>query len=259
MKTAPDMIGRILWPVLVGATGLLVVEVFARSQWIPSYILPPPSAVLRALLIDATELWQAFLSTACSAIAGWILSLVFGFSAALLMSASKRLRWAFMPYATFFQTVPVVALAPVLVIWFGFGRPTVIASSFIVSVFPVIASTLLGLRSTDALLVEVFLSYRASPRDVFWKLRLPAALPTVFSGLRVAAGLAVIGAVVGEFIAGGGLGEVVDAARTQQRLDRVFAAVSLSSLLGLVMVSAINYVSMRSLRSWHESESGSLR
>ncbi len=248
-----------IWPLIVGVAVALIGEALTRGGLIPSYVLPAPSEVIRALVFDADELWRGFLSTALSAIIGWFASTLFGFAAALVMSLSDRVRQSLMPYAVFFQTVPVIALAPVLVIWFGFGRPTVIASAFIVSVFPVIASTLLGLRSTDTLLVELFRSYKARPLMLFWKLRLPAALPTIFGGLRVAAGLAVIGAVVGEFIAGGGLGEVVDAARTQQRLDRVFAAVALSSALGLVMVSAINVVARRSLRPWHESESGRLR
>lgn len=253
------LLQSLFWPLAVGIAVAIVGEALTRGGLIAGYLLPAPSEVLRALVFDADELWRGFLSTALSAIAGWFASAVFGFVAALAMSLSDRVRRALMPYAVFFQTVPVIALAPVLVIWFGFGRPTVIASAFIVSVFPVIASTLLGLRSTDALLVELFRSYQARPLILFWKLRLPAALPTIFGGLRVAAGLAVIGAVVGEFIAGGGLGEVVDAARTQQRLDRVFAAVALSSALGLIMVSTINVVARRYLRPWHESESGRLR
>lgn len=253
------LLQSLFWPLAVGIVVAILGEALTRGGLIASYVLPAPSEVLRALVFDADELWRGFLSTALSAIIGWFASVVFGFAAALAMSISDHVRRALMPYAVFFQTVPVIALAPVLVIWFGFGRPTVIASAFIVSVFPVIASTLLGLRSTDALLVELFRSYQARRLTLFWKLRLPAALPTIFGGLRVAAGLAVIGAVVGEFIAGGGLGEVVDAARTQQRLDRVFAAVALSSALGLMMVSAINVVARHYLRPWHESESRRLR
>jgi NitT/TauT family transport system permease protein len=159
-----------------------------------------------------------------------------------------------LPYATFFQTVPVIALAPVLVIWFGFGRPTVVASAFIVSLFPIIANSLLGLQSTDPLLLDLFKLYRASRFQTLWKLQWPASLPAIFGGLRIASGLAVIGAVVGEFIAGGGLGEVVDSARTQQRLDKVFAAVLLSSILGLLLVVLIDFISRLTLRSWYAGE-----
>lgn len=259
MKKRPDQILNFVWPLTAGIVAAIVGELLTRCGLIANYMLPAPSDVLRSLFIDAEELWRGFLSTSLSAVIGWVASSVFGFAAALAMSLSDSLRRALLPYAVFFQTVPVIALAPVLVIWFGFGRPTVIACAFIVSVFPVIASTHLGLRSTDALLIELFRSYKARPLMVFWRLRIPAALPTIFSGLRVAAGLAVIGAVVGEFIAGGGLGEVIDAARTQQRLDRVFAAIALSSALGLLMVSAINIVARRYLWAWHESESKRVR
>jgi NitT/TauT family transport system permease protein len=141
-----------------------------------------------------------------------------------------------------------------LVIWFGFGQPTVIASAAIVSVFPIIASTLLGLKSTEPALLDLFKLYAASNRQTLWMLKIPFALPQIFSGLRIASGLAVVGAIVGEFIGGGGLGSVVDAARTQQRVDRVFAAVLISSLLGIVLVAAVNIISSLSLGSWHSSE-----
>ena len=168
-----------------------------------------------------------------------------------MLSLSPMLRRAFLPYATFFQTVPIVALAPVLVIWFGFGRPTVIASAFIVSIFPIIANSILGIESTIPRLEDLFRLKRASRFATLWKLQLPSAVPAIFAGLRIASGLAVIGAIVGEFIAGGGLGEVVDAARTQQRLDKVFAAVLLSSCLGLILVILIDLASRLTLRSWY--------
>ena len=151
--------------------------------------------------------------------------------------------------------MPRIAVAPLLVIWFGFGLQTVIASAFVASGrLPVIANTLTGILSTDPPLRDLFRLYGASPLVTLLKLRLPAALPQVFTGLRVSAGLAVIGAIVGEFIAGGGLGSVVDIARTQQRIDKVFAAVLLASLLGLGMFGLINLLSHLMLRRWHASE-----
>lgn len=229
-------------------------ELGSRTGWMPSYILPPPSEVLKALFIDSNDLWVGFKSTVVSSLTGWALSAIVGILVSMLMSLSGFLKRALLPYAVFFQTVPIIALAPVLVIWFGFGQPTVIASSFIVSVFPVIASTLAGLRSVDEPLVDLFRILKATRLQMLLKLQLPAALPSIFTGLRVAAGLAVIGVIVGEFIAGGGLGEVVDAARTQQRLDRVFAAVLLSSILGLLMISTLNGISRLMLKAWHSSE-----
>jgi len=177
-----------------------------------------------------------------------------GMGNSVALSSSDLARRAFYPYAVFFQTVPIISIAPLLVIWFGFGRPTVVASAAIVSVFPIIASTLLGLKSTEPALVDLFKLYSATGRQTLWMLKIPFALPQIFSGLRIASGLAVVGAIVGEFIGGGGLGSVVDSARTQQRIDRVFAAVLISSLLGIVLVGAVNVVSSLSLGSWHTSE-----
>jgi len=130
----------------------------------------------------------------------------------------------------------------------------VVASAFIVSIFPVIANTLNGILSTDPALRDLFRLYGASPAVTLWKLRFPAALPQVLTGLRIAGGLAVIGAIVGEFIGGQGLGSVIDIARTQQRTDKVFAAVLLASLLGLALFGCINMVSWLVLRRWHVSE-----
>lgn len=245
---------KVLWPLLPLILGSGVLEILVRTGTVPSYILPAPSDVVRSLIVDQAEYGRGFLSTAIAALIGLGLSFSLGIFVAVLLSLSSWLRRAFLPYATFFQTVPIIALAPVLVIWFGFGRPTVVASSFIVSIFPVIANSILGLQSTDPSLLDLFRLHHATRFKTLWKLQLPSALPAIFGGLRIASGLAVIGAVVGEFIAGGGLGEVVDAARTQQRLDKVFAAVLLSSFLGLILVLLIDFISRLTLRSWYAGE-----
>jgi NitT/TauT family transport system permease protein len=243
----------ILPPLLVSAAVLALLEFIVRIGWVHDFILPPPTAILRSLLNDRDELLSGFFDTTLAAFIGLVMSFIIGTSLAIALSLSNLLRRAFLPYAIFFQTVPIVSVAPLLVIWFGFGMPTVIASAFIVSIFPVIASTLLGLQSTDPALLDLFRLYSASRMHQMLKLRIPFALPQIFSGLRIAAGLAVIGAIVGEFIGGGGLGSVVDAARTQQRIDKVFAAVLMSSVLGLVLVGAINLASWIMLRRWHAS------
>lgn len=232
----------------------VLLEILVQSKIVPSYILPAPSEVIRSLISDWSEYSTGFANTALSAVLGLTLSFFVGTIAAVLIALSTLLRRALLPYAVFFQTVPVVALAPVLIIWFGFGRPTVIASAFIVSVFPIIANSILGIESTEPRLHDLFRLHRATRFDTLRKLQLPSALPAIFGGLRIASGLAVIGAIVGEFIAGGGLGEVVDAARTQQRLDKVFAAVLLSSCLGLILVLLINLASRLTLRSWYAGE-----
>ena len=229
-------------------------EMAVRLGWVPSYLIPAPSEVFRSVVDDRIELASAAWETLSSALVGLLLSFFAGTLFSMALSSSDLARRAFYPYAVFFQTVPIISIAPLLVIWFGFGRPTVIASAAIVSVFPIIASTLLGLKSTEPALLDLFKLYSATGRQTLWMLRIPFALPQIFSGLRIASGLAVVGAIVGEFIGGGGLGSVVDSARTQQRIDRVFAAVLISSILGIVLVGAINFVSALSLGSWHASE-----
>ena len=153
----------------------------------------------------------------------------------MALAASPWIQRAFYPYAIFFQIVPIVAIAPLLVIWFGYGPRAVVAAAAVVSVFPVIANTLAGLLSVDPNLRDLFRLHGASRCATLWKLRLPWALPYLLTGLRIAAGLAVIGAIVGEFVGGGGLGVVVLGAMRQQRTDLVFAAVGYASLLGLAL------------------------
>jgi NitT/TauT family transport system permease protein len=244
----------LLPPLLPLFVGMGVCELAVRSGWIPSYLIPAPSEVFRSLIDDRFELAIAAWTTLSSALVGLLLSFAAGTLFAIVLSSSDLARRAFYPYAVFFQTVPIIAIAPLLVIWFGFGQPTVIASAAIVSVFPIIASTLLGLKSTEPALVDLFNLYSATAKQMLYMLKIPFALPQIFSGLRIASGLAVIGAIVGEFIGGGGLGSVVDSARTQQRIDRVFAAVLISALLGVVLVGAVNFVSALTLGSWHTSE-----
>lgn len=229
-------------------------EWLVRAGWIKAFLFPPPTAIFRTMLQDWPELFAALMKTSAGAVAGFALSALGGIAIAVFLSSSRAIQRAFYPYAVFFQTVPIIAIAPLLVIWFGYGMRTVIASAFIASIFPVIANTLTGLLSTDPALRDLFKLYGASSSATLWKLRFPAALPQILTGLRIAGGLAVIGAIVGEFIGGQGLGSVVDVARTQQRTDKVFAAVLLASVLGLALFAFINVLSRVALRRWHASE-----
>ena len=232
----------------------LALEWLVRAGWIKAFLVPPPSAVFQTMVHDWPELFGALAKTSAGALLGFALSAAGGIAIAVFLSSSRAIQDAFYPYAVFFQTVPVIAIAPLLVIWFGYGMRTVVASAFLVSIFPVIANTLTGILSTDPALRDLFRLYGASSGATLWKLRFPAALPQILTGLRIAGGLAVIGAIVGEFIGGQGLGSVVDIARTQQRTDKVFAAVLLASALGLALFGFINLLSRLALRRWHASE-----
>jgi len=231
---------------------IIVAEIAVRAGWVRSFLVPAPSSVLASLLAES-DLWSATLDTATSALIGFGMSVIIGIAMAILLSSSNWIRRAFYPYAVFFQTVPIIAIAPLLVIWVGWDH-TVVASAFIVSIFPVIANALTGLLSTDPALKDLFVLYRASHAATLFKLKLPFALPHIFTGLRIAGGLAVIGAIVGEFITSGGIGGSVIISRQQNRVDKVFAGLILASLLGIVLFAVINIVGGLVMRRWHPSE-----
>jgi NitT/TauT family transport system permease protein len=241
-------------PMAVLVVGVVSLELAVRLFHVRQFLLPPPSKVLQTIVTDGPELWPAAGQTALAATIGFAASSVFGVLAAVLLSSARWVQRAFYPYAVFFQTVPIIAIAPLLVVWIGYGLETVAVSAFIVSAFPVVANTLGGLLSTEPALRDLFRLYGANWAQTMLKLRLPYALPGILTGLRVAAGLAVIGAIVGEFIAGGGLGGVIDVSLTQQRVDKVFAGVLLASLLGLTLFLLVNLISRFALRHWHASE-----
>jgi NitT/TauT family transport system permease protein len=245
---------NILPPVLVFVLVVLSAELISRGGLVRRYLLPPPSGIARELSASAEELLRRAAQTALTSFAGFALSAVFGILVAVALSSGGWVQRAFYPYAVFLQTVPIIAIAPLLVIWFGFDADAVVASAFVVSVFPVIASTLSGLLSTEPALRDLFRLYGAGRFATLVKLRLPFALPSILTGLRVAAGLAVVGAIVGEFIVGRGLGDTILVARQQQKVDKVFAALLLSAVLGLVMFGLVNLVSRLALRHWHASE-----
>ncbi len=241
-------------PILPVLVWVILVEFLVQKGIVKSYIIPAPSDVMKSFWNDREEYLTGLGQTSQCAILGLGLSFVVGITFSIGMSLSDIARRAFLPYAVFFQTVPIIAIAPLLVIWFGFGAPTVIASAFIVSIFPIIASTLIGLQSTEPALVDLLHLYNASELKILVKLRIPFSLPYVFSGLKIAAGLAVIGALVGEFVGGGGIGAIIDSARTQQRLDKVFGAVIISAVLGFILFVLIEKISSLLLKNWHATE-----
>jgi NitT/TauT family transport system permease protein len=245
---------RAIAPPLVPAVLVLgTLEALVRAEVLPSFLVPAPSSVATALVTGAAELYPALWRTAAASLLGFAISALLGTALAVLLSSSRRVERAIYPYAIFSQTVPVVAIAPLLVIWFGWDQ-TALASAVIVSIFPVIANTLAGLRSTEPPLLDLFKLYDARPLATLLKLRVPAAMPQIFTGLRVAGGLAVIGAIVGEFITGQGLGGAIAVARQLQRVDLIFAGVLLASLLGLMLFGAVNLAAWLALRRWHASE-----
>ncbi len=236
-----------LFPLIPAILLTALFEYLCQKEVIPAFLLPAPSNVLKAFLEDFDGFKKAFFETTEASGYGLLLSVFVGLLTALVLAISKTIRLMFYPYAIFFQTVPIIAIAPLLVIWLGYGLPTVVASAFIVSVFPVIANSVLGLQSTDPALLNLFKLLGASEWKTLFQLRLPAALPQIMGGVKISAGLSVIGAIVGEFISGSGLGGLVDAARNQQRIDRVFASVLLAAFLGILFFSLISFLNRLAL------------
>ncbi len=222
------------------------------------YLLPSPREVAAAMAENAGVLLGATLATLEEALLGYVLAIVLGIAAAAVMAQSRLLERSLYPYAVLLQTVPVVAIAPLIVLWFGYNELSVVIISFIMSLFPIVNNTMLGLRSTSRNLAELFALHRASGLTAFLKLRLPGALPHIFAGLRISAGLSVIGAIVGEFIIGsgnaeGGLGVQIVFAQGRMYTALLFAEVIAATLLGFAFFLVVSGIGRRLLRHWHES------
>jgi NitT/TauT family transport system permease protein len=251
-------IRTILPPALTFIVVILFWAAAKKIFGISDFTLPSPWQVAKAFDRYANPLLRATLTTAESSLAGFASSIAIGILAGIILSSGRWIERAVYPFTIFLQTVPLVAVAPILVLWFDTGFTSVTICAFIVSVFPVIANTLLGMRSVDPALHDLFTIYRASWAARLFKLKLPWALPSIFTGLRISAGLAVIGAIVGEFSAGTftnqGLGILILSAKRTFNMDEVFAAVFLASVLGLVAFALVNIAAYWFLGSWHVSE-----
>jgi NitT/TauT family transport system permease protein len=248
---------RVALPVLVLAVGLLLWEAVVRINRIPPYVLPAPHLILRTLIDDWELLSQSLLVTLRTTVEGFLLATVGGVGLAILFNQSRLLEYSLYPYAVILQVTPIVAIAPLLLIYLP--QPlAVLACAWIVAFFPVLANTTLGLHSVDRNLADLFTLYGASRHQVLWHLKLPAALPYILGGLRIAGGLSLIGAVVAEIAAGSagaGSGLAYRIAESGYRLNipRMFAALLLLSVAGIAIFYALSLVNYLALRRWHES------
>jgi NitT/TauT family transport system permease protein len=226
---------------------------------IKPFLLPSPLMVFQAMVGNATSLLSAAFLTASAALSGFFLSLLVGLVIAFAFSQSRFIQRGCYPYAIFLQTVPIVAIAPLIIIWFGSGFRSVVLVSFIVSLFPIIANGTTGLVSVSRSLVELFDINNATRWQVLWKLRLPNAVPYLVTGAKTSSGLSVIGAIVGEFFAGYGmekygLGYLIYLTQGQLKTDYLFAAVIACTVLGLLIFGTSSLAGRLILSRWHESE-----
>ena len=251
---------RILLPVLVLAAGVAVWELVVRLNDIPPYVLPGPSAVFQTLVGDWPVLSQSLLVTLLTTLEGFVAAAFGGIALALLFNQSKWLEYSLFPYAVILQVTPVIAIAPLLLIYLP-QQTAVVVCAWIVGFFPVLSNTTLGLNSVDRNLAGLFRLYGASRIQTLCHLKLPSALPFILGGLRIAGGLSLIGAVVAEIAAGSagaGSGLAYRIAESGYRLNiaRMFAALLLLSAAGIVIYGLLALTSHLVLRRWHESALG---
>ena len=251
-------LSRISAPLMVGALFLAIWEVVVRAENIPPYILPGPLAIAASLWTDGPSLLGSLLVTLRVTLAALATAAVVGGAIAVLFSLSRILELSLFPYAVILQVTPIVAIAPLIIIWVREPFLALLVCAWIVAFFPVVANTTVGLNSVDRNLLALFRLYGASQIQVLRYLKLPTALPYFLAGLRISGGLALIGAVVAEFVAGTGGTETGLAFRILEAgyrlaIPRLFAALFLLSLTGIVIYLVLDRLSRLLLRHWHES------
>jgi NitT/TauT family transport system permease protein len=252
-----ERILRIVLPLAVLALVVLAWHLMVRLLAIPPFVLPGPGLVATTLIADGNLLMRSLLVTLTTTFEGFVLAAVGGIGLAILFSQSRLIEYSLYPYAVILQVTPVVAIAPLLLIYLP--QPmAVLACAWIVAFFPVLANTTLGLASVDHNLIALFELYKASSWQMLWRLKLPAALPQMLAGLRIAGGLSLIGAVVAEIAAGSagaGSGLAYRIAESGYRLNipRMFAALLLLSAAGVAIFFLLSLLNYLLLRRWHES------
>jgi NitT/TauT family transport system permease protein len=246
-------------PIVVALLALAAWQLFVTAYDIPAYLVPSPMRVARTLVDDWPLLSRALGVTLGIALAALAIATIAGAAAALVFVQSRWIEASLFPYAVLLQVTPIVAIAPLIIIWVRDTRVALVLCAVVVAIFPIISNTTLGLRSVDPGLVNLFRLHRASRWQVLWRLRVPSALPYFFGGLRIASGLALIGAVVAEFVAGtggqgAGLAYQILLAGMQLNIPRLFAALVLITATGVALFGVVLLLSRLALSRWHESE-----
>lgn len=249
----------VIAPIIVGILALLAWDIFVRVTKMPPYLLPGPFLVLQTLISDWNILFPSLIITLQITLAAFLAAVVSGLLVAILFAQNKWIERSFFPYAVILQTTPIVAIAPLIIIWLKNSTfAALVVCAWIVAFFPIVSNTTLGLNSIDHNLSNVFQLYRASRWQTLLYLRLPAAMPYFFGGLRISGGLALIGAVVAEFVAGtggsrSGLAYQILMASYNLQIPRMFAALFLITALGVIIFVLLTMLSNFVLKNWHES------
>jgi NitT/TauT family transport system permease protein len=234
---------------------ILAWQVYVEVFDVRDIILPPPTDVASTLVDRWSTLQSELWVTLSEAAQGFLLAAAVGLLLAILITSSRVLRLALYPLIVTSQAMPVIAIAPLLITWFGFGPTSKVLVSALIAFFPMVVSSATGLASLDSGVVSLMRSFPASRTQIFLRARLPNALPQIFAGLKVAAVLSVVGAVVGEWVgADQGLGYLIVRANASLAIDLVFAAIVLLSLMGIAFFAAVSLVE-RLVIPWRREES----
>jgi NitT/TauT family transport system permease protein len=250
---------RVFYPALVAVLLIGLWQGLVTAFDIPRFLVPSPLLVAQTLVTDAGLLFGALYTTLKITVFAFVCAAVLGVLIAFAFVQSRVIETAFFPYAVLLQVTPIVAIAPLIIIWVKNPTASLVICATLVALFPIIANTTLGLRSVNPGLMSYFKLNRASRLQTLWRLRIPSALPYFFGGLRISSGLALIGAVVAEFVAGTGgtgtgLAYQILQSGYQLNIPRMFAALLLITVTGVLLFAAMAWLSKLALGSWHESE-----
>lgn len=247
-------------PVL-GALGVAIGLWYAMTYLVlpegRRFLLPPPHQVLTESVLDWSKLEPMLVAlalTAQVALTGLVIAVVLGISQAILMSQARWLERSLYPYAVILQTIPILALVPLIGLWFGFGFTSRVIVCVIIALFPMISNTLFGIQSAEPAAHDLFTLNKATRAQRLWKLQMPAAVPSIFAGLKISAGLAVIGAIVGDmFFRQGapGIGSLLDVYRARVESENLLTAIGLASLFGVLVFAFFTAVDKAVLSRWY--------
>ncbi|WP_346289466.1 ABC transporter permease [Sphaerothrix gracilis] len=250
---------EVIAPLIVGFCVLLGWEILVRLLQIPPYLLPGPLLVLQTLFQEWPDLFPSLLVTVQITLMAFAAAVVSGLGMAVLFTQSKWIERSLFPYAVILQTTPIVAIAPIIIIWFKNNTfAALVVCAWIVAFFPIVSNTTLGLNSADHALQNLFQLYGANRWQTLRYLRLPSAMPYFLGGLRISGGLALIGAVVAEFVAGtggarSGIAYQILMSSYNLQIPRMFAALLMTTVLGVLIFVGLTLLSDTLLSHWHES------
>ena len=250
---------RVFYPMLVALLLLAAWQGLVVAFDIQPFLVPSPLRVAQTLVTDAELLFSALANTLWITLLSFMAAIVVGAGIAFLFVQSRWIETAFFPYAVLLQVTPIVAIAPLIIIWVKDPTASLVICATLVALFPIIANTTLGLRSVNPGLLSYFRLNRATRWQTLVRLRIPSALPYFFVGLRISSGLSLIGAVVAEFVAGtggtsSGLAYQIQQAGYQLNIPRMFAALVLITVTGVLLFGLMSVLSRWALGGWHESE-----